>query len=318
MQKIKYGVIGTGHMGTYHVNVASNLNEIDFIGVYDIDQAKSSRTATQFNTTNYNTAEDLLKECDAVSIAVPTTLHYEIGKLAIKHQTHILLEKPICNIVSQAEELISLAEKQNIILEVGHVERFNGAVQELLTIINKPLLWESRRLGPNTGRIHDVGVVMDLMIHDIDICLRVINDKVKNINAYGRNIISNCEDLASASLEFENGCIATLTTSRVTQEKIRTLSISQPDSYLYLDFTTQDLQIHKQATSKISTSTEKIHYKQAALIERLFIHKENPLKSEILNFITNIKNNQNSVDTNKTDLETLKITSTILEQITRT
>ena len=315
---IRYGVVGTGHMGTYHINVLSKIPNIDFIGVHDCDEQKLASVQAKYNIKAYSSLDELLDRCNVVSLAVPTTIHYALAKKIIEKGKHILIEKPICERIEEAEELIELAKTKNIILHVGHVERFNGAVQELSNIVHRPLLWESRRLGPNLGRVKDVGVILDLMIHDIDICLRTVRSKVNYINAQATYLPgSDHEDVASCQLGFENGCIAVLNASRITQEKVRTLFISQEDCYISLDFTTQDLQLHRQAISGISTSKEKIRYKQESLIERLFIHKENPLQSEIEHFIGCIDLNVSSYETNKLDLETLRITQTIMEIVTK-
>ena len=313
---IRYGVVGAGHMGSYHINVLSSLSNINFIGVFDIDRTKFKIAEKKYNLKGYSSLDELLEECDAISLAVPTTLHYSLAKKALKKGVHILIEKPICQTTEEAEELIAIAKTKELTLHVGHVERFNGAVQELINIVEKPLLWESRRLGPNLGRIQDVGVVLDLMIHDIDICLRTIKSKVIDINAHATYLLGNShEDAAICQLKFENGCIATLTASRITQEKIRTLCISQENCYVLLDFTTQDLQLHRQATSGAFTSKEKIRYRQESLIERLFIHKENPLASEIKYFLQCIEKNIPSFENNMLDLETLRITQKILRII---
>jgi len=315
MEKIKYGVIGTGHMGLYHINVVSTLPEVELVGIYDSDKKKSEQLAPKYLTQAFLSPQELIKKCEAVSIAVPTTMHYEIGKKVLESGCHTLIEKPITHSIKEAEDLISLAQKKKKILQVGHVERFNSAVQELNRIVDRPYLWESRRLGPNTGRIKDVGVVLDLMIHDIDICLRVVQDEVSELHAFCHKESATHEDVATASLRFKQGCVANLVASRATQEKIRTLAISQKDSYITLDFTTQDLQIHRQASTLISTSIEKIKDQRVSLIERLLIHNENPLKTEINYFLTCIKNQNDSFQSNKIDLETLRIALEIAEKI---
>ena len=315
---IRYGVVGAGHMGTYHINVISRMNNVDFVGVHDIDVEKLRAIEKEYGVKGFKSLNELIKNCDAISLAVPTTLHYNLAKKIFDKNIHLLIEKPICETLEQAEELIEIAKEKNLILHVGHVERFNGAVQELRNIVKNPLLWESRRLGPHSGRIMDVGVVLDLMVHDIDICIRTVKSKVIDIEAQATYSSKNShENAAVCQLKFANGCIAVLTVSRITQEKIRTLSISQKDSYIFLDFTTQDLQLHRQASvsSFTSTSQQKIQYKQESLIERLFIHKENPLESEIKHFLKCILLDTSSYEGNKLDLETLKITQTILKII---
>ena len=315
--KLKFGVIGTGHMGHYHVNVLSMLAPqlIEFIGIYDTDQKRASEISGTYKIKSFNNAEELMAGCDAVSIAVPTVDHYNIGKKALESGLHVLIEKPITINVQQAEELVAIAEKKKLVLQAGHVERFNGAVQELKNIVTNPVLWEARRMGPNPKRSLDVSVVYDLMIHDIDICLNVVNSPVVSVEACGQKVISAQEDVASALLYFKNGCIATITSSRVTQEKFRTLSISQHDSYIHLDFTTQDLQIVRQGSSMTTTSADNIKYRQESVIERLFVHKDNPLKCQFQHFIRTILGEEPPHVLNSMDIETMRITGKIIEKI---
>ncbi|MFC1503945.1 Gfo/Idh/MocA family oxidoreductase [Spirochaetota bacterium] len=317
MNKIKVGVVGVGHMGHYHVNVLSMLNHnlADLVGVYDINKKRASEIAGSYDIKNFDSYEELINSVEALSIAVPTSKHFEVGKQALDNGKHILIEKPITTSTEEAENLFNIAQKKKLIVQVGHVERFNGAVQELKNIVKHPYLWEARRLGPQTGRINDVGVAHDLMIHDIDICLNTVDDDVTDVNAFGYIDKDKLEDVATAHIKFKKGCIAIITSSRLTQEKIRVLSISQKDSYIYLDFTTQDLQIHRQASSMITTSTDNIKYRQEALIERLFVHKENPLKSQFIHFLKTIKKEEKPFVVNEKDLETLRITNMIIEKI---
>lgn len=316
MQKITYGVIGTGHMGQYHVNVLSQLPGVSFCGIFDVSSEKASAVAAKYHTHAFKSLNEAINNCEAFSVAVPTTGHFSLCRDLINAGKHVLIEKPIAETAEQASEILSLAKKNKTVLHIGHVERFNGAVQELSKVTANPLIWESRRMGPHTGRIRDVGVVMDLMIHDIDICIRVVNSPVIDFSACGTRIPgSKYEDAACAVLRFQSGCIASLCASRVTQEKIRTLSISQPDSYIFLDFTTQDLRIHRQANSAITTSTDTIRYTQEALIERLFIHKENPLQSEIQFFLNSVKKNDISQNAGSADIDTLRLATRITETI---
>ncbi len=323
MKKIRYGVVGLGRMGVYHTNVLANINEIEFVGVFDLNQDRTKEISLKYNIQGFSSLEALLAEVDALSLCAPTSLHYELGKKILEAQKHVLIEKPLTTNVKQAEELIFLAKEKQRLLHVGHVERFNGAVQELSHVVEDPLLWESRRLGPPPERFMDTGVVMDLMIHDLDICFRVVKDEIQSIKAEGNYLPgSKQEDLATAQIKFKKGCVANFVASRITQEKIRTLAISQKQSYLLLDFTTQDLQITRRASEATITSSEKIRYRQEALIERLFIHKDNPLRSELLYFIKEIGHSplnetsrEEAYQDNTEDLKTLKAAAEIVAQI---
>ncbi len=308
MKTLIIGVIGTGHMGEYHVNVLISLKNISKIFIFDIDKEKLKEITNKFDVFKTNSLEELLQKVDCCVLAVQTTLHFKIGIQVLKAGKHLLIEKPITNNIEEAKELINVANTKKLVLQVGHVERFNGAVQELQNTIKNPFLWESRRIGPNTYRSNDVGVSMDLLIHDIDIALRSIDDDIISITAASQSFFNTeHEDVISATLRFKKGCIANFIASRVSHQKVRTLHISQKNSYLFLDFTTQDFQIHRQANTNIVTYNEKIRYRQESLIERLFVHKENPLKLELSHFLDSIINKKSTKKTNEIDLKTLTI-----------
>ncbi|MBE9504000.1 MAG: Gfo/Idh/MocA family oxidoreductase, partial [Proteobacteria bacterium] len=241
LDKIRAAVIGVGHMGQYHVNIYSELNDVELVGVCDASRERAEEIASKYNTVAYTDHNELLDKVDVVTIAVPTSLHYQVSKPFIEKGIHVLLEKPIANTLEEATELFELADSKLVHLQIGHVERFNGAVQEIKKVITDPLVLEFRRVGPFTSRISDAGVVMDIMIHDIDIALNLIDSKVKSIKAVGGQAYTDREDYASCQLLFENGCLANFISSRVTQEKVRTLAISQKDAYVFLDFNEQDI-----------------------------------------------------------------------------
>ncbi|HMV35928.1 MAG TPA: Gfo/Idh/MocA family oxidoreductase, partial [Turneriella sp.] len=258
----------------------------------------------------------LIKECEAVTIAVPTHLHYEIAKKALAAGKHVLVEKPITLDIAQAEELINLAEAKNLILQVGHVERFNGAVMALGNIVTEPLLIQTRRLNPFSGRILDAGVVLDLLIHDIDIVVNLVGKPVVRHVAFGNCITGKHEDIAVIELQFEGGCIATLTASRLSQYKERALTVMQKNNFLILNYGTQEIEIHRQGNSVTVTAPDEIKYSQESIVERVFIHKDNPLKSEHLHFYNCIVGSEKPLVTGRADLSTLKIALDSVKQIT--
>ncbi len=309
-----------GHMGQYHVNVINMLPQrYELIGVYDQNQEKMQEVAQKFETHTFSTMDALLKEADAVVIAVPTVMHYKTAIHTLNAGVHVLLEKPITETVAQAEEIIALAQKKGLILQIGHVERFNGAVQEVMKIINNPLMIECRRMSPYSKRISDVGVVLDLMIHDLDIVLNLVKSPLLKVNAVANNIFTeHAEDVANVQLQFENGCVANFTASRATQSKIRTLSISQEKAYIFLDYAEQDVHIHRQASSAYLMTREEIRYSQESFIEQLYVHKDNPLKLEHMHFYECIIDGSQPLVTGEMDINVLKITHTILEQIQQT
>lgn len=315
--KINLGIIGVGHMGQYHVNVSRQLSDAKLVGIYDSDPDRVKSIAEKYETSPFNSISDLLKIVDAVVIAAPTFLHHEISKQALTAGKHVLVEKPIAESVEQARELVNLSKANNLILQVGHVERFNGAILELGKIVESPMLVESRRLAPFNSRIRDVGVVLDMMIHDIDIVLNLVKSDVVDLSAMGVKIVSNHEDVASVILKFKNGCVASINASRNTQSKIRTLNITDKNAYIKLDFTDQEIELHRQASSNTQLSSNEIRYRQESIVEKIFVHKDNPLKQEHEHFIKCILGKAQPHVDGETDIKTLEIAHKILEQIAK-
>lgn len=308
MKNPKIGIIGVGRMGQYHLNILSNLQNIELIGICDRDTNKLEELSYQYDVPCYQDQKKLIKRCDALIISTPTSTHYEIAKLCLENNKHILLEKPMTTDIEQAKDLVSIAKKRHLLIQIGHIERFNGAVQQLKKIISNPLYIESKRMGPFDPRISDVGVVLDLLIHDIDILLNLIEENIIEINAVGSSVFSNFEDVASVQLVFEGGCIAYIHASRISQKKIRSLDIVQKDSYVYLDYGTQDIEIHRMAKNVYLLTPEEIRYSQESFIEHVTIEKDNPLKLELLHFINCINGVDKPVVQNEKDLKALDIT----------
>ena len=285
MSKIKVGVIGVGRMGKYHVGILSELPEVELTAVVDIDSKCRKVIEENYGTPGFENYKDMYGKVDAAVVAVPTGLHFSIAKDLLNAGIHVLLEKPCANNLDHARELFKIAEDKALTLHVGHVERFNGAVQELHKIVDSPIFVECRRMGPFTDRIKDDGVVLDIMIHDIDIILNLIQSRVTKTFVLGSSVFSTKDDLVNAQLEFENGCIANIIASRASQNQIRTLSITQKDSFVVLDYTDQEIYVHKKSSSEHKLSKDSLRYKQESLVERIFVHKDNPLKLELKHFL---------------------------------
>lgn len=319
MEKVNISLIGIGRMGQFHLNVINQINSINLSGIYDSDEKHLNEISSKYNINKFGSLEEAIDKCDAVIIASPTKFHFDIAKKSIQKGKHVLVEKPMTENFIQAEELETMVKEKNIIFQVGHVERFNGAVQELHHIIENPYLIEARRLAPFTPRITDVGVVFDIMIHDLDIVTSLVKKPLIRFSASGKRIKTNNEDIASALLEFEGNTIATISASRVTQEKIRTLSISSEEAHFILDYATQDITIHRQAASqsKIKTSIG-INYTQESIIERVFIHRDNPLKLEDEHFANCILGKDKKLVSIEDDVITIKLTEGILNKIKET
>mgnify|MGYP002681204586 FL=1 len=232
---IKMALVGCGHMGKIHLQKLSSFDEIQIVGIVDVDTKRANDLAQPINVPAFNNYKKLLGNVDGVIIATPTETHYQIAKDFLKSRTHILLEKPITSRQDQAQELIDLAQTRQLILQVGFLERFNPAFSKILPIIKKPLLIESRRSSEFTGRSTDIDVVLDLMIHDIDLILSIVREDVCDIRAQGVSFITDKLDMASARIEFSNGCIADLNASRISSKKERTLTVFEANQIFFID-----------------------------------------------------------------------------------
>ena len=314
MSEYKIGVVGAGKMGEYHIGVLSEMRATDLIGIVDSDQERAKTISERYNVPCYGHYRDIISRVDLVVIAVPTSLHYTIGKEFLNAGVHTLLEKPCTDDLDQARELFDLSEKKNITLHIGHVERFNGAVQELFKIVKNPIYLECRRMSPFAARIKDDGVVLDVMIHDIDIVLSLIQSDVINVNVIGSSVFSGRDDLINAQIEFKNGCIANIIASRVSQNKVRTLEVTQKDSSILLDYTEQEIFVHRKSSSEHHLSGDSLKYKQESLVERIFVHKDNPLKLELKHFIDCATNGSLRKVAVEKELNSLSIALQILDQ----
>ncbi len=311
--RVKVGIIGLGRMGGYHFSVCTHIPTIELVAIADPSE-NNLRKVTDNSITTSSSYKNWLDLVDAVIIAVPTDLHYEITKDCLLANKHVLLEKPLTKNIAQAQELFKIAQERNYTLHVGHVERFNGAVQELKKIIHKPYLIESHRMGPFSSRVQNDSVVLDLMIHDLDIILGLVGVPVDSVKVTGEKILSPHCDIAMVQLKFVNGVMANLVSSRASQVKQRTMAIHQQDAFIKLDFTTQDISIHRHTSSSVTTGHNQMKYKQESMVERLFVYKDNPLKQEVEHFITAVQTNNNRFDPQQ-DIEALKLTLMIEEQL---
>ncbi|MCF8719545.1 Gfo/Idh/MocA family oxidoreductase [Nitrospina gracilis] len=290
MEALRAGVVGIGKMGQYHVGVLSEMRDIKLTHIADVNEDRCREISNRYGLTAVADYKDLFGQVDMVVVAVPTALHYPVTKDFLKAGIHVLLEKPCATNLEHARELFDLAEKNKLILHIGHVERFNGAVQELHKLVHEPIFVECKRMGPFNQRIKDDGVVLDIMIHDIDILLNLMQSKVVQTNVMGTSVFTERDDLVNVQMEFENGCMANIIASRASQNKIRTLSVTQKESYILLDYTDQEIYVHRQTSSEHQLSKDALRYKQESLIERIFVHKDNPLKLELQHFLDCVQN----------------------------
>jgi predicted dehydrogenase len=270
--KIKVAVIGVGHMGKEHARVYAQLPGAELVGVYDLDQQIGRRVAQQHNCRLFDNVADVVKEADAVSIATPTSTHFEIGSLFLGQGKHVLMEKPISNSTEEARSLVNLAASKGAILQVGHIERFNPVLKALEDRLTRPRFIEAHRLSPYPGRSTDIGVVMDLMIHDLEIILHLVRSPIKSIDAVGVAVLSKGEDIANARIRFEDGCVANITTSRISPEKMRKIRVFQDDAYLSLDYQNQQGEIYRKLGTQITR-------------ENIAVLREEPLKKQLESFL---------------------------------
>ena len=284
MKKIKVGVVGVGYFGQFHAEKYAKIEEVELVGVVDVDGSRAREIAKRYRTQPFFRNADLFQKVQAVSIAVPTPFHYPIAKECFLQGIDVLLEKPISSTLEEADELISLAESKGLILQVGHLERFNGALSSLEGRVQHPRFIESHRLGPFSGRGADVDVVLDLMVHDLDILLSLVNAKVKQFQAIGITILTHTPDIANVCIEFENGCTANLTASRVSDEKIRKTRIFQPDGILSIDYLLQKLFFSKKV---VLPGKEKM---TEMLREEIPVKKIDLLETEIHSFLQSVRN----------------------------
>ncbi len=271
---LKVGVVGVGHLGKEHARIYRDLPEATLVGIADPDPAKEDK-AKELGTVYYKDFRDLIGKVDAVSIATPTSTHYAVAKEFLKAGIHTLIEKPITLKLEEADELLELARQKNCALQVGHIERHNPAYKRAEEIAKNIRFLEIHRLGPFTGRINDCGVVLDLMIHDLDIILGLIKSEILSFDAVGVNVLTPFEDIANVRMIFKNGARADITAARLTFEKQRKIRIFQEDAYISIDYAAQ---------------TGKIIRKQGAEIiqESIEIEKAEPLKEELKFFLANI------------------------------
>lgn len=244
-QRIKVGVIGVGHLGEHHARIYSEHSQAELVGMYDLDVDKAKGKAEKYKTKYFEELNELLEQVEAVSLVVPTSLHYEVAKVILDRNIHLLIEKPITETVQQAEELIRMAKNKNLTLQVGHIERFNPALRSVENIKLEPKFIESHRLSSFKERGTDVAVILDLMIHDLDLILYLVKDKVKSVEASGVSVIAETEDIANARITFEKGCVANITASRISAKPMRKLRIFQKNAYISLDFLEKSSEIYE-------------------------------------------------------------------------
>ena len=295
-QQLKVAVIGVGHLGKHHVEHFYSIKNIVLAGVYDIDKARAEKISDKYDITSFSTIDELLKNVDAVSIVTPTEDHKKVAIKCIENKKHVFIEKPITSTVADADELINLAEKNKTIIQIGHIERLNPAILPLKAYNINPRYVEVQRLAPYMERGSEVPVVLDLMIHDIDLILTFISSPIKDIKATGISIMTKSIDIANARITFKNGAVANLTSSRVAKDRVRKMKIFQQDLYITVDLLMSLTEIYRAVDNNknnsktiMSAPLESNGRNRQILYEKPPIIKQDALKMELTNFVNSIK-----------------------------
>jgi predicted dehydrogenase len=317
LEPIRIGVIGVGNMGQHHTRILSLLKDVELVGVSDINVERGLDTASKYRVRFFEDYRDMLNHVDAVCIAVPTRLHHPVGMTCLQAGVHVLIEKPIAASIAEAESLVNAAAEFHCILQVGHIERFNPAFQELHKVLKTEelLALEAHRMSPYSDRANDVSVVLDLMIHDIDLMMELSGSPVIKLTASGsRASDSGYLDYVTAILGFANGIVATLTASKVTHRKIRRISAHCKDSLTEANFLNNEILIHRQTTSNCLADHGQVLYRQDGLIEKVYTSNIEPLHAELEHFVSCVRGgNQPSVGGEQA-LKALRLAS-LIEQM---
>ena len=302
VMNLRAGVAGAGSMGRNHARCYSLIEETTLTAVYDADLERAQAVADEFGAEAVDSLEGLAEACDLASVAVPTVAHLEVGGELMKRGVHVLMEKPIAPSVEEARQLVQLAEDHDRILQIGHIERFNPVMRELEAKLNHPKFIESHRLSPFPNRSIDIGVVLDLMIHDLEIILHLVKSPVASIDAVGVPVLMKSEDIANARLRFENGCVANVTASRISPERLRKIRVFQDDGYLSLDYQEQ---------------AGEMFWKEGGAIQKakVEVEKDEPLKLELAAFVESVRDGKTPAVTGEHGADALAIALEITRQI---
>ena len=293
---INVGVIGVGHLGQHHTKHYSHLKDVNLVGVFDVDQKRCKEIANKFNTKPFESLKSLLKKTDALSIVTPTSHHKNVAEDCIKNGKHVFIEKPITETIKEADWLLELSEKNKTLIQVGHIERLNPALIPLSEFDINPKFIEVQRLAPYMSRGTDVPVVLDLMIHDIDLVLAFVKSPVKHIHASGVSIMTDSVDMANARIRFENGTVASITSSRVAKDRVRKIKVFQQDLYITIDFLIGLTEVYRVMDANesdpaaiMSAPIESDGKHRQIFYEKPTIKKHDALKMELQNFIESVK-----------------------------
>jgi predicted dehydrogenase len=323
MERLRIGVVGVGHLGSLHSKVLSKMASAEFVGVFDRDLARARKVATECKTKAFDRLEDLLSSVDAVNVVTTTTHHFEVAMKALDRGLHVFIEKPITETIQQARKLVARSKKKKVKVQVGHIERFNPAILALEPYRLQPLFIESHRLAQFNPRGSEVAVVLDLMIHDIDLILSLVRSPVTRIDASGVAVVSESVDIANARLQFKSGCVANVTASRISQNKMRKMRLFQRDAYISVDFAQGLAEVFRlldegDTKTKPTMMLGKIEQgkrKRLIVYEQPEVKEVNALKHELELFVESIRNNTTPPVTAEEGLQALEVADEIMRKI---
>ncbi len=301
-----------GHVGQHHVRIYRELPGVELVGVVDIDPAKLQQSSECQGVAAFQDYRDLFGRVDAVSVAVPTVLHVPIARECLERDLDVLVEKPLAETLEEAEELTDLAKRRGRILQVGHVERFNGAVRALHRMVKTPGFIECHRLSPFPQRGTDVDVILDLMIHDIDIILSLVKSPVTQVRAVGVPVLTDRVDIANARIEFASGCVANVTASRVSAERVRKIRVFQPDTYISLDYASQEISLYRRLPGDPTSHTPQ---PPRIVREEVLVDKEEPLRLQLASYVRSVRERTRPEVSGEEAVEALRAASQILAKI---
>ncbi|MBX2935506.1 MAG: Gfo/Idh/MocA family oxidoreductase [Ferruginibacter sp.] len=319
---LKIGVIGAGHLGKFHLNNWADIDDVKLIGFADTDDANAEQVAQKYQLPRFENVQELIEVCDAVDIVAPTSFHFELCEQAIKKGKHVFVEKPLANTMDEAKTLVKLAREANIKFQVGHVERFNPAYLALKNQVLQPMFIEVHRLAQFNPRGTDVSVILDLMIHDIDIILSLVKSNVNHISANGVAVMSDTPDIANVRIEFDNGCVANLTSSRISMKKMRKMRLFQKDAYIGIDFLekkTEIIRLNTPGDSNVFTfDIETNSGKKTIAIANPPVMEVNAIKMELEQFKNAILNNTETPVSVVDGFRAMEVAHQILDKIANT
>lgn len=318
---MKIGVLGAGHLGKIHIKLLKSLKEFDLVGFYDHNQNAAKSVAEEFDIKLYQDADELIDAVDAVDIVTPTLSHFKYAKQSLLKGKHVFIEKPVTNTITEAKELLQIANETSLKVQVGHVERFNPAYTAVKKYIQKPLFIETHRLAKFNPRGTDVSVVLDLMIHDIDIILKIVQSRVIDISTSGVAVASNTPDITNARIEFENGCVANLTASRVSLKSMRKTRIFQKDAYIAIDFLDKKAEVVSLSEAQrwnpfaINVEVDSEGNKKSISLKKPKVKNVNAIQEELRTFAMSIKDNKEPLVTLEEGCSALEVALIIMDKV---